>query len=344
MFKNRVLPTLILLGLIVACTLAPALPERTPVQVASTATATPVTPAATPTERRPTPTPSAAPAPTPTPAEPVFFGSWQMLRRTKAPSLAYAAGFLDAEFGITVGHQGDTRYTRDGGQTWERGESRSLCGQGLDIVDEQIAWYCGAPWTGYGSKGFVRLSADGGQTWQPVTGYGPPHPKHCRFLSLLDAQTGWAATPYQIGMTADGGETWTDLPLPEGIADIAAIALRTAADGYLLDVEGTIYLTQDAGQTWSTHRLGREGGKRLSTGSQPTAALRFHDADRGIAILQDTHHLWTAHTTNGGQTWQWEEIPGVPTRCTLYLARDGETLTLFDGAEIIVLRYRGTAQ
>jgi len=41
-----------------------------------------------------------------------------------------------------------------------------------------------------------------------------------------------------------------ETPLPAGAGGIAAIALRTASDGYLLDSAGVLHVTGDGGQTW----------------------------------------------------------------------------------------------
>lgn len=49
-------------------------------------------------------------------------------------------------------------------------------------------------------------------------------------------------------MTTDGGATWEALALPEGVSRVAAISLRTPADGYLVDMEGVLYITQNGGK------------------------------------------------------------------------------------------------
>ena len=248
------------------------------------------------------------------------------------------AGFLDETFGITGGANGVVHYTTDGGKTWPRAKNSSACRYGLEIVDEQVAWHCG-------NLGQVPVSTDGGRTWQAVTHYGPRYPNHCRFLSFLDAQTGWAATPYQLGATTDGGMTWTEIAPPEGIQDIAAIELRTATEGYLLDNAGVLYVTQDGGESWSSRRAFEleESGGLLMTLSTPVAAMRFFDADHGVIVLSLTgggeSKVLAMRTADGGQTWEQENVPAESG--ALYLTRDGTTLTLYDpAAGITVLRYQ----
>jgi photosystem II stability/assembly factor-like uncharacterized protein len=320
------LALLSLIPLLVQCTSAIVNPAPTATQVKPAATATPISPTST---IPPTNTPS--PVPTALPTTKVSFDPWELLRQTKASGPVYLAGFHDPDFGITVGYAGDVRYTADGGYLWTRAENKSACRFGLDIVDENTAWHCG-------NGGHIRVSTDGGQTWQIATSFGPNHPNHCRFLSFLDAKTGWAATPYQLGVTMDGAETWTEISLPEGTQTIAAISLRTVTEGYVLDDTSTLFITRDGGQTWSAYSLGTED-EGLLTASTPMAALRFTSANQGIAVFQDRRQVWYALTEDGGQTWQRGEIPMTIVRPSLYLAHDGETLTMLSGSEITVLRY-----
>jgi photosystem II stability/assembly factor-like uncharacterized protein len=149
----------------------------------------------------------------------------------------------------------------------------------------------------------------------------------------MDDKTGWIATPLQLGVTKDGGITWKELTLPEGIKDIAAIALRTVTDGYLLDTEGTLFITQDAGETWSSRSLGLYEGEELDPNSYtPMAAMRFLDTDWGLVALSLTEKgklkALVMRTVDGGLTWKRESVPVK--YGTLYLAHDGSTLTVVD--------------
>lgn len=292
---------------------------------------TPTQPAAPiPQALTPTPLPTAAPAP----ASQIDYGTWRLILQSRPDSSTYAAGFLDESYGLTAGYDGDVRYTTDGGQSWTRARNVSLCRFGLDIVDERVAWHCG-------NGGAVRVSIDSGQTWGPGGGYGSNQPNHCRFLSFLDDKTGWAATPQQLGQTTDGGQTWTDLALPEGIRPIAAIALRAPGQGYVLDTRGSLFATQDGGQTWATYSIGLKDNETLSSNSTPVAAMRFLDGRQGIVVYQLYGKIWSARTSDGGQTWQREQIPGIESMYAFYLTHDGRLLTLFDGSRVLVLDRQG---
>lgn len=201
-------------------------------------------------------------------------------------------------------------------------------------MDVQTVWQC--------SAGPVGVSTDGARTWQAVTDY-----RNCRQLSFLDAHTGWIATADRLGATTDGGQTWQEVALPEGVGKIAAIFMRTPNDGYLLDTGGILHVTQDGGQSWSSHTLGLDLESALIPSRETaSAAVRFSDAGRGLAVVHlaggISSQLVTLRTTDGGQTWEQEGALPIPLLSALYLSHDGSTLTITDQTEsrVIVLRYR----
>ena len=135
---------IVLLAFLNLCSTAGCAPATSPTSsvptemTAPTATDTPLP--TTPTEPQPTPT-------LPTPTEPppqddsVTFGSWRLVARVEAPSTTFVVEFLDASFGIAVGHRGSIRVTSDGGSTWTEPERRTTARRfGLDIVDRLSAW------------------------------------------------------------------------------------------------------------------------------------------------------------------------------------------------------------
>jgi photosystem II stability/assembly factor-like uncharacterized protein len=293
-------------------------------------------------------------APTPLAAsDDLSLGHWEVVRRIDYDALpktrlkgdlgpAYLlflvtlAGFHTDTFGITVGPDDDARYTTDSGQSWTKATSALHCRHGLEIVDEKIAWHCG--------NGGTRVSTNGGQTWRTVA------PSACPYLSFLDARTGWSASPYDLQATSDGGASWQPITLPANAQSLAAIALRTANDGYVLDTAGNLFVTTDGGRSWQTHALGLNADEHLiATTVGPKTALRFFDAQHGLVVFDLADKtVWFAQTADGGRSWRRAEIAELRDQAAyyhLYLARDGQRLTVTDafngGASAsLVLRYR----
>jgi photosystem II stability/assembly factor-like uncharacterized protein len=272
--------------------------------------------------------------PTPEPNE----SHWQVVGQYRLEQNPNLAGFLNPSLGMTVGYAGATFFTADSSATWQKAKNQSYCRFGLEIVNDQVAWSCG-------NAGHIRLSTDGGQTWQAATSFGGSEPVQCRHLSFLDATTGWAATPTELGATTDGAQTWQKVTLPDGMGEIQAIFLRTVTDGYVLDAFGTLYVTADGGQTWQDMPLETNHGQSLhfTTRSVPIVAVRFTDAEHGVAVYhqKDDHsgwHAWAKYTDDGGKTWRKEHIPSPSESAwSTYLSRDGQYLTLASTDQDITL-------
>jgi photosystem II stability/assembly factor-like uncharacterized protein len=147
-------------------------------------------------------------------------------------------------------------------------------------------------------------------------------------------------------MTTDGGATWEAIALPEDVSGVAAISLRTPTDGYLVDMDGVLHITQDGGKTWSSRSLGLDAPDILDFASgsfvntTPQAAVRFVDAEHGLVVLglSGKTHLIALRNADGGETWKEENLPaelGKP-----YLSRDGKFLTVNQwGKWITLLKY-----
>lgn len=300
------------LGVLVSCAQASAPSSTTPADSQSPAIDATDAPDLEPTE--------------PTQAE--QSSSWQTLQEMKVKHKTTVAGFLNDQFGLTAGYAGEIHYTTDGGKTWPRAENKSACRFGLDIVDEKVAWTVG-------NSGNVRVSTDGGQTWQAVTNLS----RLSHFVSFIDAHTGWVATRNILWATDDGGQTWAEVSQPEGIADLVEVSLATTNDGYLIDKSGSLYITRDRGQTWTTESLGLTDLPLADVAHG--AAIRFFDMEHGILVAglagDGQSKVVMMQTTDGGKTWETEELPVKIG--TFFLSHDGKTLTVtrLGGGEVIVL-------
>jgi photosystem II stability/assembly factor-like uncharacterized protein len=189
----------------------------------------------------------------------------------------------------------------------------------------------------------VSLSTDGGKTWKAV---GEKAGGMGCILSFADAKTGWLGFGDKFETTADGGATWKELALPEGVGKVAAISLRTPADGYLLDENAVLHVTQDGGKTWSSQSLGLEAPSILGFASGafineiPQAAVRFVDSDHGLVVLglEGKTSMVALRTADGGKTWKEESVPSK--LGAAYISRDGKFLTVNKWGEgTTVLKY-----
>ncbi len=250
---------------------------------------------------------------------------WDVILQVDVQHPTIAVEFLDDTFGVAVGNSGELDYSTDGGETWSRATGDAARSRaGLDVVDERVAWLVGV-------GGRVWLSTDGARNWRNVTRL--PYSGHVEFMSCLDARTGWAASAEakRLWATADGGQTWEEIPLTGEMGSIVGIALRTANDGYLLDNAGMLHRTGDGGKSWSAQTLGLDKTMAIPV-LTPSTAMRFFDAEHGLIVLSLTgdeeNEIVALRTADGGQTWARETVSSQIG--TLYLTHDGTILTVTD--------------
>jgi len=171
----------------------------------------------------------------------------------------------------------------------------------------------------------LSVSNDGGKTWKAIEGKAGG--LGC-ILAFADAKTGWFGFGDKFQMTTDGGASWSELTLPNGVSKVAAVSLRTQKDGYLIDDKGVLHVTQDGGKTWSPRSLGLKDSGIMGFVTQgfvneiPQAAVRFLDANNGLVVLglSGKTTMTALRTTDGGKTWKEEILPtrlGAP-----YISRD----------------------
>lgn len=254
--------------------------------------------------------------------------AWKLAAEAPVTHKASVAAFVDEQNGMTAGYAGAMYFTHDGGKTWTPGVNSSACRFGLEARP-------GAAWSA-GNMGHVRASKDGGEHWAGVAGFGG-----ARFLSFVDARRGLIGGPAALGLTADGGETWTRLEPPAQAAAVAAVSLAEEGGALrlrVLDENGDLFLSADAGRTWTQ---GQSPLQRpvLESMSTPWAALRFVGAEGVLAAFVDDGGPKgrVYRTRDGGRTWA-EEAADALRIGTPNLSWDGKLLVTFDGQAVHVYR------
>ncbi len=261
-------------------------------------------------------------------------GKWAVIHQqtVEASTYLYAAAFLDDKIGVVTGGLGETRYTSDGGNTWLAGANGAATCYGLDVVSPDLM-------VTVADAGNVHFSADAGKTWAPAADLGDSGLNHN--VSFVDAQTGWAGSAKRLWATSDGGKTWQEINLPDGVAPLlAAIDLRTATDGYLLTFKGDLFTTADGGKTWASQPLDL-GDQHLDVSSYP--ALRFLDDHLAlIAVRLNNGDSVVLKSGDGGKTWSRETLPVQTDQANFFLSHDGTILTLLARSDITVIQYQPT--
>ena len=69
-------------------------------------------------------------------------------------------------------------------------------------------------------------------------------------MGFIDENVGWVYQRGVLAATADSGQNWQNLALPEGAAKVKAVCPVSVSAGYILDENGIIFRTKDQGQSW----------------------------------------------------------------------------------------------
>jgi photosystem II stability/assembly factor-like uncharacterized protein len=261
--------------------------------------------------------------------------SWRVAREIKVEHSATLAAFIDDQNGITAGYAGQVFVTHDGGKTWSKAVNSSACRFGLEVLPGGAAWTAG-------NYGHVRVSKDGGEHWSPAASWGRNEPRQARHLSFVDAKRGLIGSQEEVAITADGGETWTNLAIPEKAGMIAAVSLSEEGGSLrirLLDENGALWSSGDRGTTW-TQAQSPVKGPVFESMTAPRAAMRFTPAGEGVlvAMVGETEprgHVY--RTGDGGKTWQEEASAELPAS-VVTISSDGKLLTAFDQYTIRLYR------
>jgi hypothetical protein len=182
------------------------------------------------------------------------------------------------------------------------------------VYDHARIWDFASP----GMQGIVLTTQDGGLSWQPGAfpanaGAGPfpditcPDATHCWLIDAVGSgEAGSNANRSQVGVSSDGGKTWTTQPVPgRYFPQFVTLTCPTAVTCYAPSelskaipglITATLSVTHDAGRTWSLVTFSRPskvpagmaGDSFMAIGSiqcpAPNACLALGVVDQGQRI------------------------------------------------------------
>ncbi len=224
---------------------------------------------------------------------------------------------------VAVGERGHILVSENQGQSWRQADVPTQATlTGVFFHDRSLGW-------AVGHDAIILRTKDGGENWQRLY-YAPEEERPFLDVWFRDAENGFAIGAYGLFLTtADGGDTWS--PHEIGGQDVFSdeydefgaggdlhlnhIARSGAGDLYIAAEAGTIYRSDDDGETWislpSPYRGSYFGTLPLENDSLLLFGLRGH----------------MFRSEDAGQTW--EEIETA----TEAMLTDG--LWLADGTVII---------
>ncbi len=255
-----------------------------------------------------------------------------------APSLV---GFYDAPPNITGGSNYGywLAWSSDAGRTWANANISGLTPPNsvssasdfinLRRIDSETLGM-------QDTSGRSFTSTDNGRNWKLVldsaplvsstpTSPGAPWfpPPSPAMLSFLDSKRGLMLTLGDVKETSDGGRSWAvklRSALP-GSAVITSLQFVNGRIAWLLQGDGRLFQSADAGATW-------DGGQIVRGG---LSSVQFTDERRGWGRLLDGSGF--VLTRDGGQTWTLFNVPSP------WLSVHGKGLLFGTGSRILVYGY-----
>jgi photosystem II stability/assembly factor-like uncharacterized protein len=184
------------------------------------------------------------------------------------------------------------RRSSNGGATWTTLSYPGTAYSGhIRFAGETQGWLS--------TEGSIYVTSDGGDSWT-MRYEEAPFGNPC----VVNATTAWFSGYYgTCGRTIDGGETWTPVELPSGIAP--KLKFFDAQNGLVSvmspDSIRRIYAATNAGASWQAI---------FSTDSSISAYSAVNMDEIWVALQLDSG--WPGHvrrTRNGGASWTTVEVP-----------------------------------
>jgi photosystem II stability/assembly factor-like uncharacterized protein len=205
--------------------------------------------------------------------------------------------FLDENHGwmLKEGNSAKISRTVDGGGTWNQyniGGSNWIGGMFFATPDSGWA---------FGSNGTLKFTANGGVNW---TNQNVGSSNYVQAVWFAGSKEGWAGGGYGggggfISHTVDGGANWLPQSLPYN-DHILSFSFTDNKHGWATTVGGTVFITANGGQTWST-------GGYISAGS-PDEILMVNDQTGWVItyIGGSAQGAEIFRTDDGGMGWDME--------------------------------------
>lgn len=213
--------------------------------------------------------------------------SWELLKPPTKSDLE-AVHFINQRVGLVGGKDAllnrstdevtgftEILCTEDGGGSWRR-----CYKQGEPSGFFQLTSLSDSLWFAVlGANQLIRTE-DRGQTWVEV----PKPAQYVYAVAQAPDGTNWLAGARGLLSSGDGGKTWGQPSLPQGIASKSwkAITFNSSGLGVAAGDDGAVAVTFDGGRTWELTSL---------AASEELRAISLHDSSALILGAKDAYHI-----------------------------------------------------
>ena len=168
-----------------------------------------------------------------------------VMARLASRTLTLDAFAVDGAY-VAVGERGHILISTDGGETWHQQQvpTRTML-TGVYFHDRNLGWVVG-------HDSVILRTTDGGTTWE-IVNWAPDDEAPFFDVWFSDADNGVAIGAYgSYFETTDGGTTWSSRWISEDDWHLHKIARSDSGRLYIAAEAGSIYRSDDNGETWVT--------------------------------------------------------------------------------------------
>ncbi len=177
--------------------------------------------------------------------------------------------------------------------------------------------------SGQGSDYRLLRSTDGGKSWQ---GRGPILATSVAQVVAIDEQRAWVLGAGYLGVTTDGGQSWTPVTF-DGDRNPTTERLRRVGEDVALLGHGVLAVTQDLTQAWTREEL---------------PGAQVHDFDGRYVVVSKEGRVGVGVRDGSKTTW----LGGLPEgRVPLRIASAGQVVRVLSraadaskGADLVLYR------
>lgn len=232
--------------------------------------------------------------------------------------------FFNSREGLAISSEGHYLKTANGGLTWTQASATATFGWSRMqfLPGSDTGWVVSR-------MGAIYKTGDRGATWlSPVQPTSVPTEFVVDF-HFVDAQKGWAvasqpgSTGGAIYASEDGGSSWQPLTSTGGLFGLVGIRFADASNGVAVGPAGYVYVTADAGKTWSPKPTGTERGLRRVSFANANLAVAVGD---GGVILR---------SVDRGQTWSRVNSPTANTLLDVRFTSSSRGYAVGDGGTLL---------
>ena len=159
--------------------------------------------------------------------------------------------------------------------------------------------YGGRVWAA-ASDGYIYISVTSGDTWTEAEAANETS-EDLNDLAMYTVNQGYAVSDNNVVLVVNDGVDWNAKTGPAVNTDLLSVDINWAGHVFIGAADGTLYISEDEGDTYEADRMIDFGTGSIDYISFPDINMRY----AGMLIFNDATGIgWVYRTKDGGVTWQ----------------------------------------